>query len=90
MLRISQVANISEWEEEFPQGFRVLEASENVQYLFFLMILNLIPLLKFIMILHESRKITNFLVLSIKDFLATDLDKNIKKPTSVDFIILLI
>ena len=90
MLRISQVANISEWEEEFPQGFRVLEASENFQYLFFLMILNLIPLLKFIMILHESRKITNFLVLSIKDFLATDLDKNITKPTSVDFIILLI
>ena len=29
-------------------------------------------------------------ILSIKDFLAKDLDKNITKPASVDFIILLI
>ena len=35
MLRISQVVSISEGEEEFLQGFRVLGASENFQYLFF-------------------------------------------------------
>ena len=35
MLRISQVVSISEGEEEFIQGFRVLGASENFQYLFF-------------------------------------------------------
>ena len=50
MLRISQVVNISEGEEEFLQGFRVWGASENFQYLFFLMILNFVPLLKFIVI----------------------------------------
>ena len=31
MLRISQVVSISEGEEEFLQGFRVLGASENFQ-----------------------------------------------------------
>ena len=50
MLRISQAVNIPEVEEEFLLGFRVLEASENYQYLFFLMILNFILLLKFIVI----------------------------------------
>ena len=50
MLRISQVVNIPEREEEFLQSFRVLGASENVQFLFFLMILNFIPLLKSIVI----------------------------------------
>ena len=30
------------------------------------------------------------MILSIKDFLAKDLDKNITKPTLVDFIIILI
>ena len=50
MLRISQVVNIPEGEEKFLQGFRVLGASENFQYLFFLMILIFIPVLKFIVI----------------------------------------
>ena len=50
MLRFSQVVIIPEVEEEFLLGFKVLEASENYQYLFFLMILNFIPLLKFIFI----------------------------------------
>ena len=36
-----------------------------------------------------SRKITNFMTISIKDFLAKDLGKNVTKPTLVDFIILL-
>ena len=85
-----------------------LEASENFQYLFFLMkffflmnlfflmkwneILNFIPFLKFIVIWHELRKITSFMTLSIKDFLAKDLDKTITKliTTLVDFIISLI
>ena len=30
------------------------------------------------------------MVFSVKDFLAKDLDKNVTKPTSVDFIILMI
>ena len=90
MLRITQDVNISEGEGEFLQDFRVLGASENFQYLFFLMILNFIPLLNIIVIPHKSIKITNFIILSIKDFLAKDLDKNITKPTLVDFIILLI
>ena len=30
------------------------------------------------------------MIISIKDFLAKDLDKNITKPTLVDFVILLI
>ena len=37
-----------------------------------------------------SRKTKNFMTLSINDFLAKELDKNITKPTLVDFIILLI
>ena len=36
-----------------------------------------------------SQKITNFMTISIKDFLAKDLGKNVTKPTLVDFIILL-
>ena len=30
------------------------------------------------------------MIFSVKDFLAQDLDKNVTKPTSVDFIILMI
>ena len=37
-----------------------------------------------------SRKTKNFMTLSINDFLAKELDKNITKSTLVDFIILLI
>ena len=50
MLRISQVVNIPEGEGEFLQSFRVLGATENFQYLFFLMISIFIPLLKFIVL----------------------------------------
>ena len=50
MLRISQDVNILEGEGEFLQSLRVLGASENFQYFFFLMILNFIPILKVIVI----------------------------------------
>ena len=50
MLRISQVINIPEEEEKFLLGARVLGTLENFQYLFFLMILNFIPLLKYVVI----------------------------------------
>ena len=50
MLHINQTVNISEGEDIFLQGFRVLGASENIQYLHFLMIFDFIPLFKLISI----------------------------------------
>ena len=38
---------------------------------------------------QERLKTKTFMILLIKDFLAKDLNKNIAKPTSIDFIILI-
>lgn len=47
MLCINQVVNIPEGLGQFPQALKVLVGSENFQGLFFLMIINFVPLLKF-------------------------------------------